>query len=72
MKKINKWVKNQLAAVVMATSNVEKNALGQETVDLGADTGKYQRVNQGTLADSLINGEITEEVKKKKRLLNKN
>jgi hypothetical protein len=63
MKKINKWIRKQVGAIVIATSNVEKNALGQEDIDVATDTAKFQRYNQGTLADSLVNGEITEEVK---------
>lgn len=52
-----------MGALAIATASVEKNALGQETIDLGTDIGSYQRHNQGTLADSLMQGEITEEVK---------
>jgi len=63
MKKVTNWFKRQMTALSLATANVEKNALGQETIDLGTDTGNYQRHNQGTLADSLIQGELTEEVK---------
>jgi hypothetical protein len=63
MNKISNWFKRQAAAITIATANMEKNALGQESIDLGADTGKYQRHSQGTLADSLVRGEITDEVK---------
>lgn len=58
-----KWLKRQISAIAIAMASVEKNALGQESVDLGNDTGNHQRYNQGTLADSLVQGEITEEVK---------
>jgi hypothetical protein len=63
MEKISKWLKKQMTAIALATANVEKNALGQESIDLGNNTDAHQRHNQGTLADSLVQGEITEEVK---------
>ncbi len=63
MEKVSKWFKRQMAALAMATANVEKNALGQESVDLGNDTGTHQRHNQGSLMDALERGEITQEVK---------
>lgn len=57
------WFKKQIAAIVIATANVEKSSLNQTSVELeGNNSGTYQRLNQGTLADSLINGEITQEV----------
>lgn len=61
--KFNKWLKKQMAAIIIATANVEKSSLGQKTKEVETGGGQYQRLNQGTLADSLINAEVTEEVK---------
>lgn len=61
---LKKWVKNNLAALSIAFSNVEKNIFSQKTEDLTIDTEKQQRHTQGMLADSLLNGKITEEVKR--------
>jgi hypothetical protein len=63
MKNVSNWFKKQMTALAVSLSNVEKNALGQESLELGTDTNKYQRHNQGTLADALDRGEITQEVK---------
>ena len=41
MKKLKNFLKRKMAALALATSNVEKNALGQETIDLGNDTDTY-------------------------------
>jgi len=57
-----KWLKNQIARIVISTSNVEKNAFGQNGESLENDISKIQRHTQGMLADSLVNGEITQEV----------
>ena len=57
------WFKKQMAGLFFAFSNVEKNALGQEKIDLSSDTDKFQRHLQGTLLDALNKGEITQEVK---------
>ena len=51
-----------MATVSLAMANVEKNALSQNGETLSTDTAKFQRHTQGQLADSLINGEITQEV----------
>ena len=62
MKKLTKWVKKQFTAISVALSNVEKNSLSQEDISIGTDTQNHQRHLQGTLLDSLIRGEVTEEV----------
>jgi hypothetical protein len=62
MEKIKKWLKNQIVRVMFSVSNVEKNALGQNGQTLETDVNKHQRLTQGQVADSLINGEITQEV----------
>jgi hypothetical protein len=62
MEKIKKWLKNQIVRVMFSVSNVEKNALGQSGESLESDVSKVKRHTQGQLADSLINGEVTQEV----------
>jgi hypothetical protein len=61
---LKKWFKKNIAAVSIAFSNVEKNVFGQKGEDLTLDIEKRQRHTQGMLADSLLNGKITEEVKR--------
>jgi len=58
-----KNIKNKIAGFLLATSNVEKNALSQNGEMLGTDINHSTRHTQGKISDSLINGEITEEVK---------
>ena len=62
MKKIKDWVKNKAAIVSIAMSNVEKNAFAQNSEGLSTDITKVNSINQGKITDSLINGEITQEV----------
>ena len=62
MSKIKNWLTNQITRIMLSVSNVEKNALGQNGQTLETDLNKHQRLTQGQLADSLINGEITQEV----------
>lgn len=54
------WFKNQLTALAIATSRVEKYATSQN-IDLD-DMSMTQNINKGTLMNSIVNGEITEEV----------
>lgn len=58
------WIKKQITNIALALSNVEKNTLGQEHIDGGIETGKHQRLNQNSVMDALLRGEITEEVEK--------
>jgi hypothetical protein len=62
---LKEWLRNQIAGLSIAVSNVEKNLLTQEEKSLteGAGSNQEQRLQQGTLADSLVHGEITQEVK---------
>lgn len=60
---MKKWFKNKLAAITFAFSNVEKNILNQDGKTTDNGTNQEQRYLQGRLADSLIHGEITQEVK---------
>jgi hypothetical protein len=62
MKSIKKWLAKQIGRIVLSTTNVEKNMFGQSGESLESDTTKIQRHTQGMLADSLVNGEITQEV----------
>lgn len=62
MKNIKNWFKKKMAILSLAMSNVEKNALGQQSEPLSNDIGQFRRNTQGQLADSLINGEVTQEV----------
>ena len=50
--------------MAIAMGNVEKNTLGQEAIDGGVETGKHQKLNQNSVMDALLRGEITEEVEK--------
>lgn len=56
------WIRKKAAIVSLALSNVEKNALSQTGEMLSADVNAVARLNQGKISDSLINGEITQEV----------
>ena len=62
MKKLKNWFRQKMALLSLAMSNVEKNALGQQKETLESDVSKVQRHTQGQLADSLKQGEITQEV----------
>lgn len=59
---MKKKLKNLITGISMAMSSVEKNALKQTDDFMSSDITKNQRLNQGTLLDSLINGEVTQEV----------
>lgn len=60
---INKWFKRQLSTLAFATASVEKATLNKQSFELESESGTHQRLNQGTLADALVQGEITQEVK---------
>jgi hypothetical protein len=62
LNKIKDWANRKMAMLSLAMSNVEKNTLGQSGDPLSTDTAKFQRHTQGQLADSLKQGEITQEV----------
>jgi hypothetical protein len=62
MKKIKDWFKNKTTIVSIALSNVEKNAFSQTNEGLSADANQVSSIHQGKISDSLINGEITQEV----------
>lgn len=61
-KKVKNWFNRRMTMLSLAMSNVEKNALGQQSETLSSDVNQVQRHTQGQLADSLKQGEITAEV----------
>ena len=62
MNKLKEWLAKKASSITMALSSVEKNALNQTGEQMSSDIGHAQRHTQGQVADSLINGEITQEV----------
>jgi len=61
---MSKWFKKQITNVALSLGNFEKNTFGQESIDGGTETGKHQRLNQNSVMDALLRGEITEDVEK--------
>lgn len=61
-KSIKSWLAKQAGIISLAMSNVEKNAFSQSSEGLNSDINTVQRHTKGQLMDSLINGEITQEV----------
>lgn len=59
--KIKKWFRKNAAMFALATANVEKDILGQKDPD-GADVSHTLNVEQGTLADDLKRGIVSEAV----------
>ena len=58
------WLKRKMTSIALATGSVEKSALGQDGgSDLGSGSAQHQRHRQGSLADALTQGEVTQEVK---------
>lgn len=57
------WIKRKMALLAFALSKAETSALKQQEDALGNVQGKIQTFNQGTLADSLLKGEISLPVK---------
>jgi hypothetical protein len=62
MEKIKEWVRKKVAMVSLSFANVEKNAFGQMGEQLDNNVSQVQRHTQGQLADSLVHGEVTQEV----------
>jgi hypothetical protein len=62
IKKAKIWINRRLAMLSLAMGNVEKNTFGQTGEILSSDVNQTQRHTQGQLADSLKQGEITQEV----------
>lgn len=57
------WIRKQATALTLAMSNVEKNAFSQNGEQLGQNVALERKHSQGTLADDLLRGELTQEVK---------
>lgn len=62
IKNVKTWINRRLAMLSLAMGNVEKNTFGQTGEVLSSDVNQTQRHTQGQLADSLKQGEITQEV----------
>jgi hypothetical protein len=62
MGKIGNWVKKKITTASIAFANVEKNAFNQKGDTLESDVNIVKRHSEGQLADSLVNGVITQEV----------
>jgi hypothetical protein len=63
MGKIKNYINKKIAILSLAMANVEKNALSQKSDNLKNNTNHEVSINQGTLLQALIRGEITQEVK---------
>jgi hypothetical protein len=61
---MSNWFKKQITNIAIAMANVEKNVFSQEGLDLASNTSMTQTKNQHSVMNSLIRGEITEEVEK--------
>jgi len=59
---ISNWMKRKMAILSLAMAGVEKNALGQNKEQMDTPVNQERRHTQGTLADSLKQGIITQEV----------
>lgn len=59
---ISDYLKRKMVMLSLALANVEKDAFGQNGEVASNEVNQEQRKTQGTLADSLVNGEITQEV----------
>jgi hypothetical protein len=60
--KIMTWLKKKISTLSFACANVEKNSLSQKGEVLSSDINQVRRHSEGQLADSLVNGVITQEV----------
>lgn len=57
-----KWIKNKMIWLMMALHKTEGN-IANEKDELILTSGKYQSHKAGMLSESLVNGELTQEVK---------
>lgn len=62
MNRIKKWLQNQAVGLIAATSSVEKSILYRKEDNLELVTNQEVKHKQGTLADSLMQGIVTQEV----------
>lgn len=63
MIKLKKWVKKNLTSLMISLSNVEKTSLSQYKQNTTDDINLIKKNTEGTLMDSLINGQVNQEVK---------
>ena len=61
-KTIFKKIRRYIGICSLAMSNVEKNALGQDKHTMDENTNTTRNITQGTLADDLLRGEVTQQV----------
>ena len=61
--KLLKWFNRKMSNLMFSLSKVEQENLTQGGISYESDSGQYQRINQGRLSDSLLNAEVTQEVK---------
>lgn len=62
--KLNDWLRRQAAAISLAMTNVEKNALGQDAKSSGLGSSSQERKTQTTsMLQALLNGEVNQEVR---------
>jgi len=59
---LKEWLRRKTAMLALTFSNVEKDVFSQSSEGLEVNVSQSQRHTQGQLADSLINGEMTQEV----------
>ncbi len=60
---LRNYFRNKIMAISVAFSSTEKNLFSQEGKSLEEETKQEQRRFQGTVLDSLVHGELTQEVK---------
>jgi hypothetical protein len=63
MNKLKKWVKKNITALTISLHNVEKDLLAQRASSLSDDVKYVKKNTDGTLADNLLKGEVTQEVR---------
>jgi len=61
---MSNWLKKQLTNIAIAIAYVERNVLSQSGGDLASETPVVQTKNQHSIMNSLLRGEVTEEVEK--------
>lgn len=59
---VSNWLKKKAAIISLAMAGVERNALGQNGEGLDKSINQERRHTEGTLADSLKQGKLTQEV----------
>jgi len=60
---MGKWFKRKLGMIALALNKVQGNAINNTGDSMDSIDASHNRFSQGRLSDSLINGEVTEEVK---------